>query len=431
MKRKRNNRGMLVFTILMVTILVVGTVANFIGNDTADPSTANTDNNNPATPRPTPLVFPTVEPEGATLTLKQPTVNSSGLFQISVPEGWDITTNSYDFNLPGARSAFLNSNRLSVVDAHLLTGVNYPSHQALSDEYFTSGYFLTAWGSYDGFTETGRTVGEAVTIDFELGLDDKVFLARQIAWMDLDWVRLVRVVVPDNNPALLEQLINLVVPTFISYNDQRRTSPTWVAFADNDANFAIRHPNWTLVSAGTVPILEAPLTDASMVLRTETETPLSSLDEAETYVQEALRPDADVLSSLVITRDYGNGYMVSFADRDNEGNPISGLAVMLNDDANNLHIAELRLTESGVDLLQPAGAEQQELFDIAQTFMVLPPEGTSVTPRENPPVIEATAEATESIASTQEATESIEAESTQEIPQSAPSSDSTAESEGN
>ena len=351
MKRKRNNRVILAFTILMIVILLVSAVATVI-----DPSTTtSTDNDENAisTPRPTPFTFPTPEPNGAQLTLAKPIVNSSGLFQIAIPEGWEITTNSYDFNLPGARSAFLNTERLSVIDAHLLVGINYSSHQALSDDYFTASYFLTAWGSYEGFTETGRTVGEAITIDFELGLGGQKYLARQIAWMDGDWVRLVRVVAPENNPALLDITIEMVVPTFISYNDQRDTSPTWVAFADNDAKYVIRHPNWTLVSAGTVPILEAPIAPASMVLRSQTEMPLTSLEEAEAFVKETLRPGAEILSSQVATKEYGGGYMVSFTARDNEGNPISALAVLLNDDANNLHIAEIRLAEGGKDLLQP------------------------------------------------------------------------------
>lgn len=401
--KKRTNRRTLAFYILMAVVLAVGTFATVINPDLGS-SDDIASTVIPSTPRPTPFTFPTPEPNGPTLTLQPPIVNSSGLFQLAVPEGWEVTSNTYDFNLPGARSAFLNSSRLSVIDAQLLVGINYPSHQALSDDYFTTDYFFRAWGSYEGFTETSRTVGDSIIIDFELGLGGQTYLARQIAWMDEDWVRLVRLVVPDNNPALLDQLQEMIVPTFISYDDQRGTSPTWVAYSDTERRLLIRHPNWVLVSGGSVPILEAPLLPASMILRVQEETLLSSLDEAEAFVQETLRPEAAILSSQATNREYGNGYMVSFSHRDNEGNPVSALAVLLNDDANNLYIAEIRLTQSGVDLLQPNETpEYQELRSIADSFMILPPEGAVAVPSENPPAVQQ---------STQIPTEEATAEST-------------------
>lgn len=402
--KKRTNRRMLAFYILMAVVLTVGTFATVIGPDSNDSDEiANT--SIPSTPQPTPFTFPTPEPDGPSLTLRPPLVNSSGLFQLSVPEGWEITSNGYDFNLSGARSAFLNSSRLSVIDAQLLVGINYPSHQALSDDYFTTDYFFRSWGSYDGFTETKRTVGDRIVIDFKLGLGQQAYLARQVAWMDGDWVRLIRFVVPENNPALLDKLDELIVPTIISYNDQRDTSPTWVSYADTERRFLIRHPNWTLISGGGAPILEAPLSPASMILRSQEDQLLSSLDEAEAYVQETLRPGAEILSSQVTHREYGSGYMVSFADRDNEGNPVSVLAVMLNDDANNLYVAEIRLTRGEIDLLQPSEVpEYQELRTIADTFMILPPEGTIAVPSENPPVIEATEETQPTEEATEEST---------------------------
>jgi hypothetical protein len=102
---------------------------------------------------------------------------------------------------------------------------------------------------------------------------------------------------------------------------------------------------------------------------------LASLDEAETYITDTLHPGSEVLSSQATSREYGDGFMVSFADRDPEGNPVSGLAVVLNDEGN-LRIADIRYAVSGVDLLQPDEAELQQvdIRTLADTFMLLPPD---------------------------------------------------------
>lgn len=381
-KRRRLNKTYIFSAVLGAIIIATFIISLFArpgsGDNTADVSTVNPF----ITPTTTPLSFPTPEPNGPQLIVSAPTINNNGLFQVSVPAGWNIKYNDFIVETvpPRARITFDSGTHQSViemlVDVFTDAATQYPTLQALSDTYFTTSYFTSAWSSYTGgFTETGRTVDKTITVNFDLQAGERDYFGRQVAWLDGDWLHMVRIIVPNNYPALLDALTTYIIPTFVSYSDQRNFPLTWIAYRNAEQGFLIRHPNWRTVSRG---VLEAPTLPAQVLLRSFENTPLATLDEAETYLTSVLRPDANVLSSQITSRTFASsGFLVSFTDKDRDGNPISGLVALLNDDQQKLYVAEMRLAAPNVDLLS-LDADQiiyQDLRTIIDSFMVLPPVG--------------------------------------------------------
>ena len=329
------------------------------------------------TPEPAPLVAPTPEPGGPVLTFGAPSVQANGLFQVRVPGGWFPSSNAYDASIPRARMSFNNPQRLSVIDVLIQFGVNYPSNEALSDEFLTEAFFLGAWSDYGASSETGRTVGDTVIVDFDLVADNLDFLGRQIAWLDGDWLHMVRIIVPNNNPPLLETLSETVTPSLVSFQaDQRDLPPTLAAYVDVAQGFLVRHSNWRQVSggAGGPAVLENQASQGHLLLRVVDETPLESLDDAEAFITGTLRPDAEILSSQVTERQFAEGFLLSYADRDADGNSIAGAVALLNGDDDRLLVAEVRITARDLDLLSVSDdARVTQARQIIDSFMALPP----------------------------------------------------------
>jgi hypothetical protein len=119
---------------------------------------------------PTPFIVPSPEPDGPQLSLNsQPSYQINGLFQVTAPLGWTPFNSTFETNVAMARLSFRNTERISVMEALLRYGVNYPSLQAVSDELMTTDFFRSAWADYDGFTETLRLIeGERIIINFNL-----------------------------------------------------------------------------------------------------------------------------------------------------------------------------------------------------------------------------------------------------------------------
>jgi hypothetical protein len=335
---------------------------------------------------PTPFIVPSPEPDGPQLTLNaEPSFQINGLFQITTPVGWNTFSSTFETDVAMARLSFRNIERLSVIEALLRYGVNYPDLQAVSDELMNDSFLVSAWGDYDGFTETGRTItGEQIIINFDLSANQTQFVGRQVAWMEGDWLYMIRYVVPSNYPALLDAVDALVSPTFIGYEDQRGKTPTFSSYSDPDQGFLIRHPAWTQVSGnpGSPAVLEDNVSQARLFLRTVDLAALESLEAAQAYLANKLHPGAQVLSSQAAARAFGEGYLLSYSDRDSEGDPIAGLLALLQTPGGQRYaIADIRLPVGEVDLLSlDEGSPYQALRDVIDTFMVLPPSATPQLP---------------------------------------------------
>ena len=121
-----------------------------------------------------------------------------------------------------------------------------------------------------------------------------------------------------------------------------------------------------------------------------------------------IEPTAEIVQSEPVESMSGSGFQVAYRFRDQAGDAHSGLAVLLDDGSSAVYIANLRVDEPGVNLLdvENLAAEYAEIRQaVIGGFVVLPPESRAALAT---PVPEATSEAPD--AATAEAT--VEAETT-------------------
>lgn len=241
--------GLIIISVSLITAILPNTNSIIVDTTPFTPEPART-------LTPTPFLVPSPEPDGPQLTLKtEPSYQINGLFQITTPLGWDTYNSTFDTTVAMARLSFRNLERLSVIEALLRYGVNYPDLQAVSTELINDSFLINAWGDYDGFTETSRSItDDQLIINFDLVANRTEFLGRQVAWMQADWLYMIRYVVPSNYPALLDAVDAMVSPTFIGYEDQRDKTPTYSSYMDFSQGFLVRHPAWVQVSGARQPI---------------------------------------------------------------------------------------------------------------------------------------------------------------------------------
>jgi len=359
--------------IVFISIFVIGLVAT---PSTPTPTISELQSTSTPAQQTNPVVIPTPEGEITLVANQQPSTQINGLFQASPPVGWITQFNDYDPTILRGRMAFSNPDRLSVIEYLLQFGVNYPALQNLADEFFTDSYFVDAWAEYSAFSETNRAVTETnVTIDFILVSQEIGYLGRQVAWLDGDWLNMVRLIVPDNNPQLLQALTDTAVPTLIAFKDQAGIDPSMASYADFEQGFLFRHPNWRQISGslGTPAVFGSFDDKNRLTARTIAETPIESLDAAEAYVRQ-LHPSAQIIAGQVTTRQFADGYLISYQDRDPDGDPTAGLIALLNDTQGRLLIADITSTIITADLLSTSDDPSVDrLREISDSFMALPP----------------------------------------------------------
>ncbi len=381
---------------------------------------------------PTEVPIPTFAPaitDFSTITFDQDYLHPSGLFSIAQPTGW--TTGQETSNPDGAEITFNNTSILSVLQVSLQVAAAPLQSMDELDAIYTSAALNQSWSNYRRIPETGLNYRETgrrrednrLIMDFELQNQRRqIFVARQVAWYDTDWVYSVRVVTPDNQIDLLRHLIDNLVQRYRPNRLFAGTPADWRAYFDATNNFVLRYPStWTLTDSA--PGRPASIDGGDVSLRVETQQISAPLDEAgaSRYV-ESSRPNVAVSSVQPATRGTLSGFSVAYSYADADGNPNSGLALLLNGGDNRLYVANLRLAKAGVDLnTDTAQAEYSDVARALQTFQEL--EGVNVplpTPTATiapPPTAAPTSEATVEVTAeaTSEATVEAAAEATPEV----------------
>ncbi len=335
------------------------------------------------TPAPTPIVFPTPQADPQ-LRGELPYIHSTGYFQTFRPAGTDWTVDEGDTTTTGgfARVIMQSGQRLAVIHNYIQPGVQYESLDQFSTEFLNAEHFASAWGDYGSWEETGRTITEdSVIVNFNLVADDLPYLGRVTARLDGDWLFMSRIVVPANNPVLLDLLQSLVAAQFYGYDDLLVLPQDWPAYSDQESGFVFKHPaEWELVAGGLGrPVtFSIPGLDGKNLVRLWT-VPNVSIDSeaaASTWVTDA-EPDAQIVGALPLTHEWDGGYRVAYTFTDTAGNTHSALTVLLNDDAGTLFIANLQAEPPDVDLLggqDLSDAYATALQSMTSGFIVLPDE---------------------------------------------------------
>ena len=147
-------------------------------------------------------------------------IHSSGAFQTFKPAGSDWHVDELADPLGHVNRARRDPEQQPFGRDYnyLQPGVVYEFLQDLSDTYLTNAYFTSAWQDYDSWEITGREITErAVIVNFNLRSNGNDYLGRDITRLDGTTLYVTRLVVPANNPPLLEKLAGLVTATFTGY----------------------------------------------------------------------------------------------------------------------------------------------------------------------------------------------------------------------
>ncbi len=312
---------------------------------------------------PTSTIVPTPEPDpqvvGGT-----PYIHRSGLFRVFRPSGqdWTLSENA-SVNASAVASVVIqNPRRLVVVHNYIRPNVEYETPQALSENFLTPQHFAGAWQDYDHWEETARTIqDDKVIVDFQLNQANITYTARVAYWVQNGWLFVVRVVIPANNPLLLDRLFTQVVAGFVVFDELMALPADWTAQVDQQFGYILRHPNdWQHV-AGDVgrPVTFTVQTDTGLLrVRTwaEPDQPLADEDAARAWLAEN-RDNAEVLSVQETQRGEGAGFALAYTFTNTTGDPQSGLLLLLNDAAGTLFVADLQIPTAELDLLSADTAE--------------------------------------------------------------------------
>ncbi len=361
--RKRNRRitaflgtaiGLiLVFTFVLSLLNIDATINTSTGNDNVTFPTSTP----PGTPQPVVLPTPDPDPQLAGL---PPYVHSSGLFQTFLPAGndWTVSESSTGGDTALARVVVQSGARMSLFHNFVVAGVEYDSLESLSTEYLTPAYFAEAWRAYQSWVETSRSVSDdEVVIDFEVVADGNTYLGRAVHVLRDGWLYVTRIVVPANNPLLMERLSGWVAEAFRPFLQAKAMPLEWAAYVDQDLGYAIKYPpGWSLVAGGrSRPVTFGTASNSpegKIRISVEAGPMPASLDEARTWVEQ-LETGVVILDAVSFERAESAGYEVAYTYRDPAGDQHSGLAVLVGNGAGQVVMAILHIDDPEDNLLQP------------------------------------------------------------------------------
>jgi hypothetical protein len=390
--QKRNQRRATFIGALLGAIIIITFVISLIAPGSNRRSTSSDVTYPTLTPYgtglpPTPVIIPTVDPNPQ-LAGELPYMHSTGLYQTFRPAGndWVISEGQ---GADGAVSVVIQSPaRLAVIHNYIRPGVEYENAESLSTDFLTENHFVEAWSEYDSWAETGRTISDnKVFVNFDLSSEGNQYLGRAIAWVDGGWLYVSRMVVPANNPMLLDLLQKYVLSEFVGYPQLQVLPEFWPAYSDQELGFLLKHPNgWQVVagSKGRQVTFDVPVDNGKTTVRVwaTANMPIADETQAQTWLMET-ESTATVVAIEPAERVLGTGFQIAYTYRDTAGDPHSGLMVMLNDEHGTLFTANLQATPPDMNWLDAQTLSETD-GETAQAlisgFIVLPDIARTPTP---------------------------------------------------
>jgi hypothetical protein len=360
--RDSGRRGQTVMAIIGVLVLVMSGLAAFIQpTPVADPA---------AIPSATPAALPTVPEGGTVLSLAETYVHSSGLLTIPRPAGWDLPGQAPEEEVFLAQTrvgvTFINSPTLSVIHAYAERDTETPVN-VLEDfnTLYTPENLEAAWTNFDTWRETSRGVqNDAYVIEFDLTFNGLSYYGRQISRLENGWQKVLRLVTPGNNYALLDAMQQFLEAGYRIWTDSMNTPPEWRAVADTAYGFMQRYP-LTFQVRENVPgipyVVAGQVNNANVTVISQLSFDPPVLDEAAARAWvEAELPGAQILTVQPEVRNNADGYTVAFTRPDRDGNALSYTALLLNA-SGAFYVQTVQSSRLNTDLLtdDPTGGYKQ------------------------------------------------------------------------
>lgn len=324
------------------------------------------------TPRPTPLPEPTYPPppDIAVIDFDQMLLHPSGLFTLAVPTGWQ--SSSHSSTVDELRAGLSNSAAHSVVEARIIKNSDGISDASDLSAFFSRDWLGQTWRDYWNWEETSRKIAEdgSVVIDFNLQRSRTHFIARQVSWLQEGDIYSARVVTAENAPQELKFLLDGVIDGVRRLEVYRDAPFDWNAYFDNADKHMIRFPSaWEVTDAAQG--LPATIVGDAVILVVETQdVALNSESDALDWMGK-WRDGIEALTVESVESGDASGYLVSYRRSTLDGAPESGLALMLHGSDNRLHVANARVGEVDVDLLQLEN-DDYGLREVLDSFHLLP-----------------------------------------------------------
>lgn len=337
-------RASIALGIFMAVVLVAGAILPIFSQNTTTEQTV----------QPTDAPIPTFPPPPAdfatTMSFDELYLHPTGIFAIAQPEGWTATEPNKGPYI--AQVNLVNNAVLGVVDSYVeqsLTGIT----TAELTDHFTEDAINQSWARFQRWEETNRElVDDRLVIDFNVTLNQQTYVARQVAWTDGLWIYVVRVLAPSNAVDFLRYMLEGVADSMLAFTEFQGTPLDWNAYYDEAEQHIIRYPAaWEVTD--TAPGRPTSITGGGgELLRVEAREGVNIPDEAAaTEFVTGERINAEVTSVEAVERGLASGFSVAYQTRTVDGALQSGLMVLLNDE-NTLHIADLRYPEGGIDFNQ-------------------------------------------------------------------------------
>lgn len=329
--------------------------------------------------RPLPVV-----PAGGTPILPTGTYfHRTGIFSLPKLQDWELPAQTPEELVSPvgnstrmrAGTMFSNSNAASVIHAFVETDsqVKFASLDDL-DLYYTPEILNGAWAHYSSWRETGRQrQNDQFVINFELKFEESTYLGRQISRLqqigEQTWLMVMRLVVPSNNPELLERLQFILLPQYRMWTESLSTPLEWNTISTS--GYLIRYPlDWRRAdgSVGRPYTLQGKMGAQSVTLVTmgQPGTLLTGEESARVWVtQNIARSEIKTIQTVNRTNAFGEGYFISYTSSDADGNARSGAVMLLNGADGAVYSANLQIAGSTRDLLAESGisADIQEIFE--------------------------------------------------------------------
>jgi hypothetical protein len=415
MNQKSAQRVTVILGVVMVAAIALSAILPlFTGNNSAFVET----------PAPTAIPSPTFPPQPSDLTaIKFDTsyLHPTGIFSVALPTGWQVSApNTKPDNVEVSMN---NGDLQSVIQA----SVGVPS-QPVADldqlsAIYDASYITQSWSNYRNPRElTRRKEGDKLLIDFELQNGrGQTMLARQSSWTDGQWIYSVRVVTPETMVDLLKYVLDNETAT-LKPNKQFAGIPfDWPGYFDQTTGYIIRYPaTWSVTDSGLGR--PASISGPNAALRVEAQANASANDEAAArkWVEDNV-PGATIVSVKPVERAGAKGFQVAYSVTTPDGDKQSGAALLLNGPDTALHIANLRLNTSDVDLNSDAAATgNPDAVKVLSSFQAIaaglklppPPTATPMPTAAFTPTPEATATVEVTPEATVETTTEATAEAT-------------------
>lgn len=372
----------------IIALLVLASIFAVGGLGLGNPGTNSSATNVAPTPgvgSPTALVFPTVPPGGFTVVPDRTYFHSSAVFSMPHLLNWDLAQSGEErveptqgVKIARAGATFINGPLLSVIHAFVERDPDRTAKTLQDlDKYYDKSNLDAAWTNFTGgWKETKRaTQNDRFVIDFELGLSGNTYLGRQVSHFEGDWLMVTRLVVPDNDPALLDQLQQIIWNGFVFYPNIAQWPLGWSATADPAVGYVIKYPaDWRKLDGdqGRPIIVNGTLRDVTVTLTTQGEPGKAAKTEqdARAWVTTA-HPKAAIMTVTPETRGDASGFNISYNDPDPDGNARSALVTLLNGTNGTLYSANFLTSVRGLDLLSTSATVPPEIGQIRATLTLL------------------------------------------------------------